>query len=52
MHVKVAGQSDFSNTPIVDDGIGHTSRAYDVHPKSGIFIDVLGMKGCVKDINL
>jgi hypothetical protein len=47
-HVTVAGQSsDFSNTPIVNDGISWTVRGYDGHPKTGIvvFIDVLGMKG-------
>jgi len=48
LHVKPAGQlSDFSNTPIIHDGIGYTSRAYGVHRRSGIvvFIDVLGIKG-------
>jgi hypothetical protein len=38
---------DFSNTPIINDGVGFTTRGYDLHPKRGIvvFIDVLGMKG-------
>ena len=47
LHVKVAGQpSDFSNTPIVYDGISWIVREQDGHPKTGIvvFIDVLGMK--------
>jgi hypothetical protein len=47
LHVKVTGQSDSSNTPIVYDGIDWTVRGHDGHPKTGIvvFIDVLGMKG-------
>lgn len=47
MHVKVTGQSDSSNTPLVYDGISWTVREQDGHPKTGIvvFIDVLGMKG-------
>jgi hypothetical protein len=47
LHVKVTGQSDSSNTPIVYDGISWTVREQDGHPKTGIvvFIDVLGMKG-------
>jgi hypothetical protein len=47
LQVKVAGQaSDFSNTPIVRDSVGWTSRDYGVHHYIGIvaFIDVLGMK--------
>jgi hypothetical protein len=47
LHVKVTGQSDSSNTPIVYDGISWTVHEQDGHPKTGIvvFIDVLGMKG-------
>jgi hypothetical protein len=50
-NVSIAGiASDHSNTPIVHDSIGLTTRGYDLHSECGIviFLDVLGMKGIWK----
>jgi hypothetical protein len=48
---RMGGQNDdHSNTPIVHNGIGLTSRGFNIHREYGIviFIDVLGIKGIWK----
>jgi len=47
----IGGQNDdHLNTPIVHDGIGLTTRGFNIHREDGIviFIDVLGIKGIWK----
>ena len=45
--VRIGGQNqDVSNTPLIDDGIGHIIRGEASHTETGyvIFLDALGMK--------
>lgn len=53
-NIRIAGQtSNYSNTPIVYDSIGLTTRGYDLHRGKGIviFLHVLGMKGIWRNLN-
>jgi hypothetical protein len=52
LDVRIGGSTfEHSNTPVISDGIGLTTRGYNMHPRSGmIFLDVLGMKGIWKSV--
>lgn len=52
--VRIGGlNQDLSNTPLVDDGIGHIIRGEASHTETGyvIFLDALGMKGIWEHYN-
>ncbi len=40
-------ENDYSNTPVIFDGLGYVARGFPSHPRVGfvVFIDVLGIKG-------